>query len=76
MGLGLLYATLALGPGEEILTTAHDFYSTHEALRLRAAATGATVRRVRLYDDPASASLDAVVGTLVDAVTPGRRRSR
>ena len=73
MGLGLLYATLALGPGEEILTTEHDFYSTHEALRLRAAATGATVRRVRLYDDPASASLDAVVGTLVDAVTPGTK---
>ena len=70
MGLALLYATLSLAPGEEILTTEHDFYSTHEALRLRAAATGATVRRARLYDEPAAASVDDVVGRLVDAVTP------
>ncbi|HJS70576.1 MAG TPA: aminotransferase class V-fold PLP-dependent enzyme, partial [Gaiellaceae bacterium] len=69
MGLALLYATLSLAPGEEILTTEHDFYSTHEALRLRASATGAALRRVRLYDDPATVSVDGVVGTLVDAVT-------
>jgi selenocysteine lyase/cysteine desulfurase len=73
MGLGLLYATLRLAPGEEILTTEHDFYSTHEALRLRAAATGATVRRVRLYDEPATASVDAVVTAIRDGITPGTR---
>jgi selenocysteine lyase/cysteine desulfurase len=73
MGLGLLYATLALAEGEEVLTTEHDFYSTHEALRLRAEATGAAVRRVRLYDEPATASEDAVVQTIRDAVTPRTR---
>ena len=70
MGLALLYATLVLGPGEEILTTEHDFYSTHEALRLRAAATGASIKRVRLYDDPATVSVDGLVSTLADAVRP------
>ena len=73
MGLGLLYATLALAPGEEIVTTEHDFYSTHEALRLRADATGAAVRRVRLYDEPATASVDGVVAAIRDAVTPRTR---
>lgn len=73
MGLGLLYATLALGRGEEILTTEHDFFSTHEALRLRAQATGATVRRVRLYDEPSTASEDGIVEVLQDALTPRTR---
>ena len=73
MGLGLLYATLALGAGEEIVTTEHDFFSTHEALRLRAAATGAVVRRIRLYDEPATASEDAVVEAIRAAVMPRTR---
>ena len=55
MGLGLVYNGLRLRPGDEILTTEHDFYSTHEALRLRAERDGVTVRRVRLYADPATA---------------------
>ena len=73
MGLGLLYATLRLGAGEEILTTEHDFYSTHEALRLRAEATGASVRRVRLYEEPEAAAAGDIVQRIRDAVTPGTR---
>jgi selenocysteine lyase/cysteine desulfurase len=73
MGLALLYATLRLGPGEEILTTEHDFYSTHEALRLRAEATGATVRRVRLYDEPSAASVDGIVAAVREGVRPRTR---
>jgi selenocysteine lyase/cysteine desulfurase len=64
MGLGLVYSGL-LGPGDEVLTTEHDHYATHESLRL----TGATVRRVRLYDDPAQASAEAMIAALKDAVT-------
>ena len=33
---------------DEVLTTEHDFYATHESLRL----SGARVRRIALYDDP------------------------
>ena len=36
MGLGVVYGGLRLEPGDEVLTTEHDFYSTHEALRLAA----------------------------------------
>src|SRR5918994_856018 len=35
MGLGLLYGGLRLRADQEVVTTEHDFYSTHEALRLR-----------------------------------------
>jgi selenocysteine lyase/cysteine desulfurase len=73
MGLGLLYNGLRLAPGDQVLTTEHDFYSTHEALRFRAARDGVTVRRVRLYADPATASADEIVGNLIAALTPATR---
>ena len=41
MGLGVVYGGLRLAPGDEVLTTEHDFYATHEALRLAAARSGA-----------------------------------
>ena len=69
MGLGLLYTRLALRARDEVLTTAHDFYATHESLRL----SGARVRRVRLYDDPRRASVDQVVTRLRRAVSARTR---
>lgn len=69
MGLGLLYTRLALRPQDEILTTEHDFYATHEAIRL----SGARVRRVGLYDDPRQASVDEIVTRVRRAVTARTR---
>ena len=69
MGLGLLYTRLALRARDEVLTTAHDFYATHESLRL----SGARVRRVRLYDDPRRASVDQIVTRLRRAVSARTR---
>jgi selenocysteine lyase/cysteine desulfurase len=65
MGLGLVYSGL-LEPGDEVLTTEHDHYATHEALRL----SGAQVRRVALYDDPAQATADEMLSRLQAAITP------
>jgi selenocysteine lyase/cysteine desulfurase len=73
MGLGLLYTGLRLAPGEEILTTEHDFYATHEALRLRSVRDGSAVRRVRLYDDPAAADADRIVDAVLAGLTPRTR---
>ena len=73
MGLGLVYGALRLGPGHEILTTPHDHYATIKSLRLRAERTGATVREVALYDDPAETSVDAVVGRMRGAITDRTR---
>ena len=52
MGLGLLYGGLPLAPGDEVVTTAHDHYATHEALRLRTVRTGARSARSALRDAP------------------------
>lgn len=73
MGLGLVYGALRLSPGDEILTTPHDHYSTIESLRLRAARTGAKIRSVALYDDPAATSVDQVVSRMRSAITPRTR---
>jgi selenocysteine lyase/cysteine desulfurase len=73
MGLGLLYGGLRLRPDQQVLTTEHDFYSTHQSLSLRSARDGVTVDRVRLYDDPATATADDVVGRLMAGVTPSTR---
>jgi selenocysteine lyase/cysteine desulfurase len=73
MGLGLLYGGLRLEEDDEIVTTAHDFFSTHEALRLRALRTGAHVRKVRLYANARTASVDEIVSSVRRAITPKTR---
>ena len=69
MGLAMVYSGLTLRPGDEVLHTVHDHYSTDLSLQLRAERTGAVVRQVVLYEDPASVSVDAVVGRLKAAIT-------
>jgi selenocysteine lyase/cysteine desulfurase len=73
MGLGVVFAGLPLRPGDHVLTTTHDFYSMHEALRLCAARTGAEVERVALYDEPADASVGEMVSRLRAAMRPTTR---
>jgi selenocysteine lyase/cysteine desulfurase len=68
MGLGLLYGGLALQPDQEILTTTHDHYSTDMSLRLRAERTGATVRRISLYEQLSTISRESLVEKLVAQV--------
>ncbi|MDQ3866898.1 MAG: aminotransferase class V-fold PLP-dependent enzyme [Actinomycetota bacterium] len=73
MGLGLVYARLRLERGDEVVTTEHDFYATHEALRLRQELDGITVRRIRLYEEPEAASAEAIVAAVSHGIGPGTR---
>jgi len=73
MGLGLVYSGLRLAPGDEVLTTEHDFYATHESLRLRGIRDGTRLRRVRLYDAPERADPQEMVNRLVAALKPTTR---
>ena len=68
MGLGILYNGLVLRPGDELLTTEHDYYVTHESLRLAAERTGATVRKIRLYDQIGDVSGDGIVNAVRNAI--------
>jgi len=73
MGLGLLYNGLDLGAGDEILTTAHDFYATHEAVCFKAERSGARVRSVSLYQRLDRVSADEIVQALIANVRPETR---
>jgi isopenicillin-N epimerase len=75
MGLGVLYGGLALRDGDEVVTTTHDHYATHENLRLAGVRSGGRVpvRKVALYDRPAATSEEQVVSRLRAAVGPRTR---
>ena len=73
MGLGMLYSGLPLRSGDEIVTTTHDHYATHESLRFAAERSGATVRKVPLYERAAEASAGAMADAIAHAITPATR---
>ena len=73
MGLALLFNGLHVRADQELLTSTHDFFVTHEALALKAERTGASVRKVRLYDQSSAASAAAIVKRITAAVTKRTR---
>jgi len=72
-GIGLLYAGMDLRYGTEVLTTTHDYYVTHESLRLAAARRGASVRKISLFDRSEDATIDQIVGRIIANIRPQTR---
>ena len=60
-GLSLIYHGLQLREGDEVLTTAHDHFVHHEAIRLATMRCGATWRKIPLFDSYKSISADEMV---------------
>ncbi|HEX2255419.1 MAG TPA: aminotransferase class V-fold PLP-dependent enzyme, partial [Afifellaceae bacterium] len=73
MGVGLVYNCLRLNEGDEILSTDEGYYVTHESIRLAAERSGATVRKISLYDDIAQVSDDEIVSRIADSIRPETR---
>jgi selenocysteine lyase/cysteine desulfurase len=73
MGLGLVYHGLPLERGAEILTTVHEHRYTHEALRLASERSGATIRKIRLYERGSSANAGEMVEAIERAISPQTR---
>jgi len=73
MGLALVYSGLLLNPGDEILQTTHDHYSSDMSIAHRAKRTGAKVRKAVLYENPATVTVDSVCGNLKEALRPETR---
>lgn len=61
MGLSVIYHGLPLEAGDEILTTVHDHYVHHEAIRLATERNGATWRKIALFDSHDAISADDIV---------------
>jgi selenocysteine lyase/cysteine desulfurase len=73
MGLAILYSGLKLKPGDEVLTTTHDHYSTEKSLEFATAKNGASIKRISLYKDPSTITADEVTDILIKAITPATR---
>jgi isopenicillin-N epimerase len=73
MGLAFIYQGLPLKPGQEILTTAHDHFVHHEAIRLAANRAGGTVKKIELFDFLSSVSEEDIVSRIKKAITPKTR---
>lgn len=72
-GLALIYHGLPLKSGDEVLVTTHDHVVHHEAIRLSTERNGASVRKIKLFDDAANASADAIVARVRDGVAAKTR---
>ena len=72
-GLALVYLGLPLKPGDEVVVTTHDHYSHHESIRFATDRSGATMRKIPLYDNPATASVDSLVENLLKGIGPKTR---
>ena len=73
MGLGTVYSGLNLQPGQEVLTTVHDHYSQHEAIRLATRRSGGSYRKIALYDRINHVAEEEMVDRLVREVRPETR---
>lgn len=68
MGLSLLYTGLKLKAGEEILSTTHCHYSTEKSLDFAAQRTGATIRRINLYEEASQTTVANILSRLKTAI--------
>jgi isopenicillin-N epimerase len=73
MGLAFVYHGLPLKPGQEIVTTTHDHFVHHEAIRLAASRAGSSVRKIALFDDIRTVSETEIVERIRKAITPKTR---
>lgn len=73
MGLAFVYQGLPIKSGQEILTTAHDHFVHHEAIRLAAERAGAAVKKIALFEDLKTVSETEIVARIEKAITPQTR---
>jgi selenocysteine lyase/cysteine desulfurase len=72
-GLALVYHGLQLSAADEVLTTEHDHYSHHESIRLAALRSGATWRKIPLFEQPEQCSVSEVLERIRRAMTDRTR---
>lgn len=73
VGLAQIHGGIRIEPGDEILTSTNEHFTTTEALRLRARRDGTAFRQVPLFRDSRSISTDEVVENISAAIRPTTR---
>lgn len=73
MGLAMVANGLILNSDDEILHSEHDHYAMEMSLHYSAERSGAKLRKVALYDNPANASVDEILSRLKAAISPSTR---
>jgi isopenicillin-N epimerase len=71
--LSIVYQGLKLGAGDEILTTDHDHFVHHEAIRWAVERVGASWRRIPLFDEIDSVSKEQMAERIGGAIRPNTR---
>jgi selenocysteine lyase/cysteine desulfurase len=69
MGSAMIYSGLKVGPGDELLQTVHDHYSTDMSLAHKAERSGAVVKQIALYDKAAEVSVAECQQRLAAAIS-------
>jgi isopenicillin-N epimerase len=73
MGLGTIYTGLNLQKGQEVLTTNHDHYSQHEAIRQATGRSGGSFRRINLYQNLSEVTTGEIVDSVVRNISEQTR---
>jgi selenocysteine lyase/cysteine desulfurase len=73
MGLAFVYHGLPLKAEQEIVTTTHDHFVHHEAIRLAASRSGSTVKKIALFDGIETVNEGEIVARIRKAITPKTR---
>jgi selenocysteine lyase/cysteine desulfurase len=72
-GLALIYHGLQLKPGQEILTTHHDHEVHHEAIQLSTLRSGASFRKIALFEEASRATAEDIVSRIQSSIRPETR---
>lgn len=71
--IALLYAGLSIRPDQEVLTTEHDHYATFNSLAFSTERSGASIKRISLYEEPSKLTVEQVTDRIKKAITPKTR---
>lgn len=73
MGLAMVYSGMKLKPGDEILQTEHEHYSSDMSLEFGSRRTGATIRKIALYEEASAFTVEDCVRRLKNAIADKTR---
>lgn len=71
--IALLYNGLSIRDDQQILTTEHDHYATFNSLVFSAERSGASIKRIALYEEPSKLTVEQVLGRIEKAINPKTR---